>query len=565
MKYEKLADLYNSLGSTTKRLEKTKILSDFLKELKNEDREVLYLLLGRVFPEYDQREIGISNQLAIKAISRSTGIGENEIVKEWKSKGDLGKVAEALVKAKKQSTLNRHELDTKKVLENLRKLPELEGRGTMDKKISLITELLSSASPEEALYVIRTVIGDLRIGIQESTIRDAMASAFFGDEAESASHIQGALDKTNDVGKVFEMVKKGKLKEIKEISLEVGKPIKVMLAQKVKTVAEGFEKVGRPCAIEYKYDGFRLLIHKKNNEVVLYTRRLENVTRQFPEVVKYVKEYIKGSSFIIDSEVVGFDRKTKIYRPFQEISQRIKRKYDIEKLQDELPVEINAFDILYYDGKTLLHEPFRERTVLLKKIVEDRKYKIKTAEQIITDDEKKAEKFFNQALADNQEGVMMKNLDSIYQPGSRVGFMLKIKPEEREMDLVIIGAEYGTGKRSGWMSSFVLACKKGSEFLEIGKVGTGIKEKLGSDTKGTSFAELTKMLKPLVEHEKGRDVEVKPEIVITVTYQEIQKSPHYKSGFALRFPRLKSLRPDRSPSDIESLSQVEKDYEKQGK
>lgn len=562
MRYERLAELYNSLGQTTKRLEKIKILSDFLRDLKENDKDILYLLLGRIFPEYDQREIGISSQLAIKAISKATGISPERIVKEWKSFGDLGKVSENLIRNKKQYTLESHELTTERVIENLRKLPELEGKGTIDKKISLITELLTSASSLEALYLVRTLIGDLRIGIQESTIRDAMASAFFENKDEASEHIQSAIDKTNDIAKVFEIVKKGELKNVKEIQLQVGRPIKVMLAQKAKTIKEGFEKVGKPCAIEYKYDGFRMLIHKKDGEIKLYTRRLEDVTKQFPDVVDSVKKYVKGNSFILDSEAVGYNKKTKVYRPFQEISQRIKRKYDIEKLQDELPVEVDIFDILFYNGKTYLHEPFKGRASLVRQIVENHKYKIKTAEQIITDNEIKAEKFYKQALKDNQEGIMMKSLDAAYQPGSRVGFMLKIKPEEREMDLVIIGAEYGTGKRSGWMSSFILACKKGNEYLEIGKVGTGIKEK---KEEGTSFEQLTKLLKPLIVHEQGREVETKPKIVVTVTYQEIQKSPHYKSGFALRFPRLASLRTDRSPDDIEALDDVKRDYERQGK
>ncbi len=560
MKYEKLAEVYEKLSSTTKRLEKTEILSHFFKELREEDRDVLYLLLGRIYPEYDQRETGISNQLAIKAISKATGIPSETVVREWKSIGDLGKVAEKLIKAKKQSTLNKKENTTEKVIENLRKLPELEGKGTVDKKIALITELLSSASPIEALYLVRTLIGDLRIGIQESTIRDAMASAFFKDDKEAIEHIRGALDKSNDIAEVFEIVKRGKLREIKNVQLQVGKPIKVMLAQKAATIKEGFEKVGKPCAIEYKYDGFRLVIHRKGNEIKLFTRRLEDVTRQFPEVIDYIKKYVHGDSFILDSEAVGFNRKTKEYKPFQEISQRIKRKYDIEKLREELPVEINVFDILYYNGKSLLNEPFIKRTELVKKIISDTPYKIIPSRQIITDNLEKANEFFKKALKDRQEGVMMKSLDAVYQPGSRVGHMLKVKPEERDLDLVITGAEYGTGKRSGWMSSFILSCKKGNEFLEIGKMGTGIKEK---EDEGVSFRELTEKLKPLIIKEKGKEVKIKPKIVIAVTYQEIQKSPTYSSGFALRFPRFTALRPDKSPSDANTLEEVKKDFENQ--
>jgi len=566
MKYKQLAELYNSLESTTKRLKKTELLADFLKKISAEDKDVLYLLLGRIFPEYDKHEIGISNQLTIKAIAKATGESSEEVVKKWKSIGDLGKVAEELAKHKKQSTLHHHELDTKKVIDNLRKLPELEGKGTVDKKISLITELLVSATPPEALYVTRTLIGDLRIGIKESTIRDAMAEAFFPEnKKEAVEKIASAIETTNDIGEVFESAKKG-LKSLEESKISVGKPLKVMLAQKEKTIADGFKTVGKPAAIEYKYDGFRMLINKdEKGKISIFTRRLENVTKQFPEVEKYVEKNILAKTFIIDAEAVGYDGKTKIYQPFQSISQRIKRKYDIEKIQKDFPVELNVFDILYCDGKSLLKEPFLERSKLLRKLLKNEKWKIVAAKQIITGDEKKTETFYHEALKNNQEGVMMKNLEAEYKPGSRVGYMIKIKPEERDYDLAIIGAEYGTGKRAGWLSSFALGCRRGEDFLEIGKVGTGIKEKSESGSGSVSFEELTKKLKPLIISEKGREVKVKPRVVVSVTYQEIQKSPTYSSGFALRFPRVTALRPDRSSSDVETLEQIKKDYAKQGR
>ncbi len=561
MKYLKLAELYEELSNTTKRLEKIDILSKFLKHLSESDRDIMYLLLGDIYPEYDKRKIGISNQLAIKAISKATGIDLKKVVREWKEIGDLGKVAEVLMAERKQVTLHRHILTTEKVLENLRKLPELEGKGTVSKKLSLITELLTSSSPVEALYLIRIIIGNLRIGVKESTIRESLAAAFFKRDSKTEKKIQGAIDKSNDLAVVFDIAKKGRLKDFKKVLLQVGKPIKVMLAQKVKSLKEGFEKVGKPCAVEYKYDGFRMLIHKKDKEITLFTRSLENVTMQFPEVVDYIKKYVKGDSFILDSEAVGFDRKTKEYKPFQSISQRIKRKYHIDRLQKELPVEINVFDLLYYNGKSLLDEPFEKRTALIKKIIRNHKYKIIHAKQIITGNEEKAKEFYERSIKDNQEGVMMKNLKREYQPGSRVGHMLKIKPEERDLDLVITGGIYGTGKRSGWLSSFILSCRnKKGEFLEIGKMGTGIKEK---KEEGTSFAELTKKLTPYITEEKGKSVKIKPKIIISVTYQEIQKSPNYNSGFALRFPRFTALRPDKPLSEITTLEEIKKDFEHQ--
>ncbi len=560
MNYSKLAEFYEEVSSTTKRLKKIDILAKFLKKLSDKDREVMYLLLGDIYPEYDERRIGISNQLAIKAISKATGTDAKRVLFEWKNLGDIGKVAEKFTLNKKQSTLQSSILTTEKVLENLRKLPELEGKGTVGKKLNLITELLTSAKPIEALYLVRTLIGDLRIGVQESTIKYGMLKVFFKNNKKYESTLQQAIDNSNDLAVVFDIAKKGKIKDLEKVHLEVGKPIKAMLAQKVTKIEDGFKALGSPCAIEYKYDGFRLIIHKQGKKVNLFTRRLENVTKQFPEAVEYILKYVKGDSFILDSEAVGYSKKTKEYTEFQSISQRIRRKYNIEKIQKDFPVEINVFDILYYNGKSKLEEPFEKRTALIKKIIKNSPYKIISAKQIITGNVQKAKEFYKKALKDNQEGIMMKNLKAPYKPGRRVGNMLKIKPEERDLDLVITGAEYGTGKRSGWMSSFILSCKKGDKYLEIGKVGTGIKEKA---EQGISFEELTKKLKPLIIKEKGKRVDFKPKIVVSVTYQEIQRSPNYNSGWALRFPRFTALRTDKPLSEISSLEEVENDFKHQ--
>ena len=273
MHYKKLAEFYEEASANPSRLKKIEILAKFLKELDEKDKDLLYLILGDIYPEYDERKIGISNQLAIKAISKSLGIENSSVVSEWKKLGDLGLVVEKLKQKKKQSLLSSNILTVEKVLANLRKLPELEGKGTVEKKLSLIIELLAVATPVESKYIVRTLIGDLRIGLKESTIKEAMALAFFKDDKkESAKKIQNAIDNSNDISLVFEMARKGKLDELKKVSLEVGKPIKVMLAQKAKTIHDGFEAVGKPCAVEYKYDGFRMLIHKNGDDVKLFTR-----------------------------------------------------------------------------------------------------------------------------------------------------------------------------------------------------------------------------------------------------------------------------------------------------
>ncbi|MFA7707921.1 MAG: ATP-dependent DNA ligase [Candidatus Pacearchaeota archaeon] len=562
MLYSQLCETYEELEKNGSRLKKAKILSEFLKKLRKEksDYQIIYLLQGKVYPDYDEREFGISEQLCIKALEKSSGISKKEIISKWRKIGDLGLVAEQVIGKKKQGTLFSTKLTTKKVLENLQKLPELVGNGTVDKKMSLISELLTSSSGIEAKYIIRTLLSQLRIGVASGTIRDSIVESCLEKTKENTEAVEDSYNKVTDFALVFEKACKG-LKELQATTLAPGHPIRAMLALKAESIADGFERVGKPAIFEYKYDGFRMMINKdEKGEIKIFTRRLDNVTAQFPDVVEYVKQHVKAKSFILDSEAVGYDQKTKKYTPFEAVSQRIKRKHNIQELVKKLPIELNIFDILYLEGKSLLDEPFEKRTQILRKLIVTQKYKIKTAVQLITSDEKKAEEFYKQALKDNQEGVMIKNKDSKYQPGARVGHMLKLKPSENELDLVITGAEYGKGKRAGAYATFTLSCfdEKNNKFVEIGK-SSGLKEK---EELGLSFTELTKKLKPLIIKENGREVSLKPKIVVTILYQNIQRSPTYSSSFALRFPRIIALRPDRSPATAATLKEIIHDYER---
>ncbi|MEI6058926.1 MAG: ATP-dependent DNA ligase [archaeon] len=568
MEYKKVVDVYEALSNTTKGLEKTKILGEFLNDVKKSgEYEIIYLLQGRVSADYDKKELGISQQLAIKAISTASGLKDSEIVRDFKELGDLGKVSEKVMKTKRQSSLFSKKLTTEKILENLHKLVTLEGKGTVDKKIGLIVELLHSASVVESKYIVRTVVGDMKVGVGSGLLRDAIVDSCFSpkdlsEKKEYGEKVQQAYDKATDFAEVFE---KACRNQLSRISLSPGKPVKVMLFPKAKDVEDAFRIVGKPAAFEYKYDGFRMMINKfeKNGkeEIQIFTRRLDNVTKQFPDAVKYAKENIKAKSFIIDCEAVGYNPKTKKYQPFQAISQRIKRKYDIDKLEKELPIELNIFDIIYYNGENLIDTEFLERRKIIEKIVDEKKLKIVLSAQIITSDAKEAEDFYEKALEEGQEGLMAKSLTAPYKPGARVGYAVKLKPEDNDFDLVITGAEYGTGKRAGWLTSFDVSCRdeKSDELLEIGKVSTGLKEKR---EEGLSFEEMTHRLKKIIVEEHGRSVVVRPEIVVTVQYQNIQTSPTYNSGFALRFPRIKALRPDRGKDDVATLKEIEKEAKK---
>src|SRR3989338_3576388 len=556
MQYIEFVELYENLSNTTKRLEKTAILSEFLKKLKSKGKsEWIYLLNGRVVPDYDARELGISQQLTIKGISTAFGVPESKVFERFKKIGDLGKLAIEFSEKKRQSYLFSSKLTVEKVFENISKLMDIEGKGTVDKKISLITELLTSASGNEAKYIVRTLLSDLKIGISSPTIVDSLALAFSLD----SDKIQDAYDLCNDFSQILEACTKG-LEELEKITLIPGRPVNVMLAVKVDSIDEAFEVCGKPCAIEEKYDGFRVLINKdKNGKISLFTRRLENVTLQFPDVVSAVKENIKADTFILDGEIVGYDPKTKKYRPFEAISQRIKRKYEIDKLIKDLPVEVNVFDCLYYDGKVTISKSFLERRKIVEKIINEKKLIIRPSVQIITSDDSKALEFYENALKIGEEGIMAKKLDAPYKQGRRVGYMVKMKPEVNDLDLVIVGAEYGTGKRGGWLTSYIVACRDKDQLLEVGKVSSGLKEK---EEEGFSYEQMTKLLKPLITEEKDNYVKIKPEVVVSVTYQNIQESPSYDSGYALRFPRISHYRPDRVIKDIVSIDDIKKEAKK---
>ncbi|HJN57333.1 MAG: ATP-dependent DNA ligase [Candidatus Woesearchaeota archaeon] len=584
MHYSRLVEVYEKLEATTKRLAQTHIISEFLKTISSEDLGTTVLLIeGRVFPRGDQREIGIASKMMLKAISVASGESKERINSEWKKTGDLGTVSYNLIKKKKQATLGSSELTIKKVLKNLRGLVTIEGLGSVDKKIQLVAELLTSAKPSEAKYIVRTILDDMRIGVGEGTIRDSIAWAFFGSKMDVRYNkdenkieiedrekynkyvgaVQRAYDLTNDFAPVAEAAKKHGMKGLEEIEMEIGIPIKVMLALKVEDISEGFKRCGKPAEFEFKYDGMRMQIHKDDNKVKIFTRRLENVTEQFPEVVESVKKHVDEKKVVLDSEAVGFSKKTGKYLPFQNISQRIKRKYDIHKLASELPVELNVFDIINYKGKSVVNMPFVDRKKILKKIIKEDKKSIVLAKSITTDDEKIVQKFYNEAIDAGNEGLMVKKLDAPYKPGARVGFMCKLKSEQEPWDLVIVKAEWGEGKRSKWLSSFTLACiDEEGKFLEVGKASTGLKEKR---EEGLSFDEMTVILKKLIKKEEGKEVILKPKIVIEVGYEEIQKSPTYGSGYALRFPRVGKLREDKSAEEIATLSMIETAYNKQKK
>jgi len=405
--------------------------------------------------------------------------------------------------------------------------------------------MLSAAGPAESRYLTRLILGELRLGVGDGIIRDAIAKAF-NVEAPLVEH---AFNLSCDIGEVASKAKSGGKEALEKITIEPGKPMKVMLAQKKAGIAQAVEDLGK-CAYEVKYDGARVQVHKKGKDVVLYTRRLENVTHQFPEVVEQARENIRAKEAIIEGEVVAIEMLgSRKPRPFQDLSRRIKRKYDILEISEKIPIEVNLFDVVYAEGESLLDMPFGERRKILRKMVTPSST-FMLADQIITEDVNAAEQFYEHALKLGHEGVMAKLLDAPYKPGSRVGYMYKVKPLMETLDLTVVGATWGEGRRAQWLGSFLLAVfdPATAEYHTIGRMGTGLTDE--------KLQEFTDTLKPKITRQDGKEVSLTPFLVVEVAYEEIQKSSKYESGFALRFPRLVRVREDRGPEEADSLERV---------
>ncbi|ASJ05387.1 MULTISPECIES: ATP-dependent DNA ligase [Thermococcus] len=550
MRYSELADLYKRLEKTTLKTLKTKFVADFLKKTPDELLEIIpYLILGKVFPDWDERELGVGEKLLIKAVSMATGVPEREIENSIKDTGDLGESVALALKRKKQKSFFSQPLTIKRVYDTFVKIAEASGQGSQDKKLKYLANIFMDAQPEEGKYLARTVLGTMRTGVAEGLLRDAIAEAF----KVKAELVERAYMLTSDFGYVAKVAKLEGNEGLSKVRIQVGKPIRPMLAQNAANVKEALVEMGGKAAFEIKYDGARVQVHKDGERVIIYSRRLENVTKSIPEMVNAVLESLKPEKVIVEGELVAVGEGGKP-RPFQYVLRRFRRKYNIEEMIEKIPLELNLFDVLYVDGDGLIDTPFSERRKRLEEIVKGSE-KIRLAEQLVTGSADEAETFYKKALELGHEGLMAKRLDSVYEPGNRGKKWLKIKPTMEDLDLVIIGAEWGEGRRAHLLGSFLVAAfdPHSGEFVPVGKVGSGFTDE--------DLAEFTRMLRPLIVREEGKFVEIEPKIVIEVTYQEIQKSPKYRSGFALRFPRYVALREDKSPEEADTIERIAQLYE----
>ncbi|MDS0300745.1 ATP-dependent DNA ligase [Halogeometricum sp. S1BR25-6] len=574
MEYAALVDVYDRLAATASNNEKRDILAETFAGAGDLLPRLVVLARGRLFPAYDRGELGVSSSLTLEAVLAATGAAEDAVRERWRETGDLGDAAAWAVDNGGQQTLFSRDLTVERVHDDLRGLADFEGEGSQGRRVDALAGLVSDATADEARYVVRTALGHLRVGVGEGTIRDALAVAFLDDGGESVDAVERAYQVTNDFGVVAETARGGGVEALRELDVELFRPIQLMLAEKAETLAEGLADAagdgGEAVHCEYKYDGIRVQIHVDGDEVRLFTRRLEEVTLQFPDVVRAVREGVAADRAIFDGELVGYAPETireKSRSPvvFQTLSRRVKRESDIEAMVGEIPVVVHLFDCLY-DGETTLDRPASERLERLgaafSSVAPDPEGGVAgleraTSASASSEDPDSAATLYEEALERGHEGLMMKNATAAYQPGRRVGRMLKLKPTMEPLDLVVTRAKYSEGRRSEWLGRLYLACydPESDELLEVGRLSTGYTDE--------ELADLTEELEARIVNREGRLVELEPEVVLEVAYEEIQSSSEYDSGYALRFPRFLNVRADLGRTDADTIERVESLFDSQ--
>lgn len=571
MEFAVLADTFKKMEETTKRLELTQILVDLFKKTPPElISKIVYLIQGKLRPDFEGIELGIAEKLAMRAISKSSAIPIKKIEEEYRKSGDLGHAASIILEQKAQTTFIVEDITVERVYETLFKIAKLEGTRSQDMKMKYISSLLNDANPLESRFILKILLGTLRLGIAENTVMDALATAYTGSK-ENRESLEKAYNVSNDLGKVAEVIAKESLEGVKTFHIAVFNPIRPMLAERVKSEKEAIEKMGNRFAAEYKLDGERAQIHIKNDEVRLFSRSLENITNYYPDIIEKIPQSLKSNDVILEAEVVAINEESGEFLPFQELMHR-RRKYKIEKAVSKYPITVNFFDVMYVDGKSCLDEKYEKRREILTKIITENEF-AKLVPMTIVQNESEIEEFLENSINSGCEGLMLKMLDATYKAGSRGNNWLKLKREYRNelgdsLDLVVIGAFFGKGRRTGRYGTLLLAAydDQTDSFPSICKVGTGFTDEDLDQLYQLLQDKVTLKKNPRIDSEMEADVWFEPELVLEIVASEITLSPIHKtamdavrknSGLALRFPKFTGkIRLEKTPEDASTIEEV---------
>jgi len=547
-----LAELCEKLEATTKRLLMIDLVANFLQQLQADEVEpATSMILGRAFPKWDQRVLEVSWATMSGIIQRLTNIDWKEFIEAFGKTGDIGAATKAVFergKIRKQATLVEKPLTILEVRRTLEAIAESTGFGSRERKERLLETLLGNATPLEAKYIVKVLIGEMRTGFHEGLMELAVAKAF--DIPLEVVQKAGML--VGDTAEVAAIAKAQGKEGVLRLQFKLFRPLKPMLAQTAEDVNEALEEHGGETAFEQKLDGARIQIHKSMDRVRVYSRRLTDVTESLPEILRLVQDQVKAHEAILEGEVIAVGEDGSPL-PFQHLMRRFRRVHEIEEMTRRIPVRLYLFDVLYLDGQSLIVESYVERRKQLAEIAGN----LPLTKQIVTSSSQEAERFLKEAMDEGHEGLVAKKLDSPYTPGIRGKRWFKIKRPLEPLDLVIVGAEYGYGRRHDWLSDYYLAARDAEtgEFLAVGKTFKGLTDE--------EIIQMTQRLKESAVKEEHRRVVVIPKIVVEVAYNEIQKSPKYKCGMALRFARITRIREDKIPEEADTIQKVRGIYEKQ--
>jgi DNA ligase-1 len=550
--FKSLSELLEKVEATKKRLEIIKQTADYLKKLSAQEiKPATDMMVGRAFPKSSQKTLDVSWSTLTSIFTHISVFDWDLFRQAMASTGDIGSATKTVLeksKAKKQTQLAEKSLTINEVQTTFEAIAKAQGSGSRTKKERLLTALMSQAEPVEAKYLVKIFTGEMRTGLHEGLMEQSVAKAF----DVSLGRVQHAGMVLGDIGEVAETLKTQGAEGLDKASFRVFRPVKLMLAQTAQSVDEALEEHGGKTALEYKYDGARVQIHLQEGNVEIFSRRLGEVTESVPEVVESVKQNIHAQSAIVEGEVISLD-KAGFPIAFQHLMRRFIRIRNLDTMVKKIPLSLYLFDILYLNGESLIAQPYMER----RRILAENAGNIQLTKQIVTDQTSQAQSFLKESLAAGHEGLMAKKLDSPYTPGRKGKRWLKIKTILEPLDLVITAAEYGYGRRKGWLSDYYLAARDPvtDEFLIIGKTFKGLTD--------AEIIDLTKRLKEYAVSQDGHRVNVIPKIVVEVAYNEIQQSPRYKSQMALRFARITRIRDDKTPDEANTIQRVREIYDRQ--
>ena len=575
MKFKELTEYFEKLEKTSSRLTLIEILSELFRITPNEEIEkIVYLIQGRLAPFFVPLEIGMAEKTVAQSIANAYGLGREEVLKSYQRLGDMGFVAEELGKKVK---IKEQNLSVDEVFKILTEIANTKGEGTVDKRQTLLSELLKKLDFISAKHLVRIPLGNTRLGIGDPTVLDGLATAKLGDKS-NRKLLEGAYNRTSDLGLIAKTLWEKGLPGVQKLEVRVGNPIRSELCERLPNPEKVIEKM-EEVDVQFKYDGFRVQIHKNGQEIRMFSRNLEEMTHMFPELTIAAKEQIKAETVILDSEALAYNPDSEEFLPFQETTKR-RRKHGIEELAKTLPLKAFVFDILYKDGKQLLDEPLAKRMEILKETITEDDVLIRTKNQTIKDP-KELGILLEDAISKGLEGLVVKRLDSPYEAGGRNFNWVKLKRHSSgelndTIDCVVLGYISGKGKRTAFGAGALLVGvydSKTDEFVTVSKIGTGLTDeewkevhkradKISVDTKP---ARVSANIIP--------SVWIKPEIVIEVLADEITRSPIHTAGktqdepgYALRFPRLVSFRNnDKKAEDATSVKELIQMYGQQGK